>query len=153
MSGGVPLGAAIPYQTLASYPGTVSAMAGTSGSAATRLDAVTPSARTLPVLMWPIEPGNVDPGARAVALPEVLEGKRTLLTNPSSEHEVAADRAIKAWYYRSVAWAYPSRRLVLARERRNTLQPQLSQHEESGQCVTIVCTMSRPGLPRSRTSW
>src|SRR6266403_6069315 len=26
-----------------------------------------------------------------------------------------------------------------------------SQEEESLRCVTIVCTMSRPGLPRSRT--
>jgi hypothetical protein len=34
-------------------------MVGTSGSAPTRLDAVTPSARTLPVLMCPIEPGKL----------------------------------------------------------------------------------------------
>ena len=34
-------------------------MAGTSGSAATRLGAVTPSARSLPDLMWPIEPGRL----------------------------------------------------------------------------------------------
>src|SRR5262245_21040172 len=58
-SGGVPLGATIPYQTTASYPGTVSPMVGTSGSASARLPAVTPSARNLPALMWAIEPGRL----------------------------------------------------------------------------------------------
>src|SRR5437763_491458 len=53
------LGATIPYQITASYPGTVSPMVGTSGSASARLPAVTPSARNVPALMWAIEPGRL----------------------------------------------------------------------------------------------
>ena len=48
-----------------------------------------------------------------------------------------------------------------ARIRQHTLRrlveadnhPGFSQEEESRRCVTMVCTMSQPGLPRSRASW
>src|SRR2546430_9969034 len=50
ISGRVPFGTAMPYQTPASYPGTGSPMGGTPGSPSTRSGAVDPDAPTLPVL-------------------------------------------------------------------------------------------------------
>src|SRR5262245_35525725 len=45
------------YQVLASYPGTDSLMVGTSSIASERVAALTPSARSLPVLMCPTAEG------------------------------------------------------------------------------------------------
>ena len=45
---GVPRGTPTPYQMMASYPGTVSAIAGTFGSTAERVAVVTARARILP---------------------------------------------------------------------------------------------------------
>src|SRR5262249_48610277 len=47
---GVPVGAQIPYQPLAAYPGTNSAIAGISGAASNRVGVVTPIAFSLPAL-------------------------------------------------------------------------------------------------------
>ena len=47
-SSGVPVGAQIPYQPLAAYPGTNSAIAGISGAASDRVGVVTPIAVSLP---------------------------------------------------------------------------------------------------------
>src|SRR5262245_38310276 len=58
ISGGVPLGAPIPCQVLASKPGTDSPIVGTSGSASERLAVVTASARILPALMFEIDSGR-----------------------------------------------------------------------------------------------
>jgi hypothetical protein len=55
---GVPFGAPMPCQVLASKPGTVSATVGRSGSACERSAVVTASARTLPALMAPIDSGS-----------------------------------------------------------------------------------------------
>src|SRR5262249_28736699 len=55
ISAGVFLGAPRPIQPLASYPGKNSATEGTSGSASTRVAFPTPSARSLPALMCPID--------------------------------------------------------------------------------------------------
>src|SRR5436190_8915170 len=52
ISGGVPLGAATPYQALASKPGTKSPTVGTSGSAGERAAVATAKARTLPALTY-----------------------------------------------------------------------------------------------------
>ena len=79
ISGGVPLGTEMPFQTLTSYPGTVSPMVGTSGNASERLAAVTPSARSLPALICAIEhirsgrlrPLGVTALKRSDALPDV----------------------------------------------------------------------------------
>jgi hypothetical protein len=49
ISGGVPFGTPTPAHVLASYPGTVSAIVGTSGSMSNRLLPATPSARSAPV--------------------------------------------------------------------------------------------------------
>src|SRR5262249_27862342 len=49
ISAGVPFGAPTPAHVLASYPGSVSAMVGTSGSMSNRLLPATPSARSAPV--------------------------------------------------------------------------------------------------------
>src|SRR5215467_11408546 len=54
---GVFLGATIPYHPFASYPVTNSPIAGTSGSASWRVVLVTPNARKLPALMYPIAAG------------------------------------------------------------------------------------------------
>ena len=50
ISSGVPVGAQIPYQWLAAYPGTNSAIAGISGAASDRVGVVTPIAVSLPAL-------------------------------------------------------------------------------------------------------
>jgi hypothetical protein len=55
ISGGVPLGMPTPAHDLASYPGSVSAMLGTSGSMSNRRLPATPSARKAPVRTWGIE--------------------------------------------------------------------------------------------------
>src|SRR4029078_9078223 len=54
MSAGVLLGTPIPVTALASQPGTASAMAGTSGSAAARVVVVTANGRNLPLLIGSI---------------------------------------------------------------------------------------------------
>src|SRR6516164_3864214 len=54
-SGGVSLGAPIPAQPLASYPGTNSPIAGTSGNFGERIAVVTANARSLPALTCSIE--------------------------------------------------------------------------------------------------
>ena len=54
MSFGVFFGATTPRQPLASKPGMVSAMVGTSGNSATRTAVVTPRACSLPALIWPM---------------------------------------------------------------------------------------------------
>src|SRR4029077_7402143 len=48
ISSGVPAGAQIPYQPLAAYPGTNSAIAGISGAASDRVGVVSPIALSLP---------------------------------------------------------------------------------------------------------
>ena len=58
ISAGVPLGAPMPCQVLASKPGTDSPMVGTSGSASDRFAVVTASARILPALMFEIAYGS-----------------------------------------------------------------------------------------------
>ena len=58
MLAGVPLGAPMPCQVLASKPGTVSATVGTSGRAFERSAVVTASARTLSALMAPSDSGS-----------------------------------------------------------------------------------------------
>ena len=55
ISAGVPFGTPMPVTALASKPGTVSAMVGTSGSAADRSVVVTASARSLPLRTGPID--------------------------------------------------------------------------------------------------
>src|SRR5262249_24173194 len=55
ISVGVFLGAPMPNQMLASYPGTNSSTGGTSGNASERVAAVTASARSLPVLTYSID--------------------------------------------------------------------------------------------------
>src|SRR6266436_8224156 len=47
---GVPVGAQIPYQPLAAYPGTNCAIAGICGAASERVGVVTPIAMSLPAL-------------------------------------------------------------------------------------------------------
>src|ERR1700746_799777 len=48
IASGVPVGAQIPYQPLAAYPGTNSAIAGISGAASDRVGVVSPIALSLP---------------------------------------------------------------------------------------------------------
>jgi len=57
ISPGVPLGAATPYQALASKPGRKSATVGTSGSADERSAVATAKARTLPARTYSIDAG------------------------------------------------------------------------------------------------
>src|SRR5262245_21501897 len=69
MSAGVFLGAQMPYQIVASYPGTNSPKAGMSCRASERIAVVTPKARTLPDLMYSID--------------EVTDGNMTCTWPPS----------------------------------------------------------------------
>ena len=57
MARGVPAGATMPYQTVASNPGSVSATVGRSGSAVARFALVMDSAFSLPVFTCGIAPG------------------------------------------------------------------------------------------------
>src|SRR5713101_900025 len=84
---GVPFGAPMPNHALASYPLTVSATTGTSGSASLRISVVTASARSLPDLMNSIEDGilsniasTVPPIRSVSAGPEPRYGTWVILT-------------------------------------------------------------------------
>src|SRR3954468_24596631 len=58
ISGDVFLGAAMPCQPLASYPGTNSPTVGISGNRSRRVAEVTANGRNWPALMYPIEEGS-----------------------------------------------------------------------------------------------
>src|SRR6267154_1503720 len=59
ISDGVLLGAPMPYQMLASYPGTKSPTVGISGKASDRIEVVTANGRSLPALRYSTEDGRL----------------------------------------------------------------------------------------------
>src|ERR1700722_17173771 len=59
ISDGVLLGAPVPYQILASYPGTKSPTVGISGKASDRIEVVTANGRSLPALRYSTEDGRL----------------------------------------------------------------------------------------------
>ena len=88
ISFGVFFGATMPLQPLASKPAIVSPMVGTSGSSAMRAAVVTPSARSLPALIWPM-PDEMPPTAGHELAAEQV-GDHLILADIGHVHDVDA---------------------------------------------------------------